>query len=96
MYYCVLLYVIMYYYVLLCIIIYYFVFLCIPENMKYPINNVEDFIVFLDLKVFSSDDSFVFSCSNKSASSFCRENNQFLALKHCYLNHTWISQSVKG
>ena len=51
-----------------------------PWN-RYLINNAEDIVVFLGLKMFHSKNFSMFSCSKKAPSHFCREitaeNNQF-------------------
>ena len=75
-----------------------------PDPQQYPwnfylIDNVEDIVVSLGLKVFKSDHSIMFSCSRNTrcASNFCRETtiekNHFSKLKAFITNSYLIRQS---
>ena len=71
-----------------------------PWNL-YLIHNVENIVVFLDLKVFISDNSYMFSCGRNARNFFCRETAQlkiisFWNYKHGYLIHTWSDKDFKG
>ena len=67
-----------------------------PWN-RYLINNAEDIVVFLGLKVFHSKNSSMFSCSKKAQVTFVEKSQlKIISLqnhKHSYLIHTWSDKT---
>ena len=75
------------------------------DSQRYPwsphlIKNVEDIVVFINLKVFNSDNSQMFSCNRNAQISFAENSHvkliSFQNQKHWYLIYASSDKALKG
>ena len=66
----------------------------------FSFNNVEDIVVFLGLKVFVSENSYMFACSRNAPVTYAEKPNltlkRFSNYKHGYLIYAWADKAFKG